>query len=110
MKFTILDEYEVPKANAKPKSAQPEHVPSEKPKKKIPYERLIGIIDNVGNKLARDEKLSPEDKLTQWVDLLLWVLPHIPDDEQHMKANLTQSINNPSQWDFMKKPEGKRDV
>ena len=88
----------------------PKPIPNEKPKRKIPYERLKGIIDTVGQKLARDENLNIEEKKQQWVDLLLWVLPHIPDDEQHMKAKLTEAINNPSEWDFMEKPKGSINV
>ena len=72
----------------------------------MPYERLKGIIDTVGQKLAVDQNLSLDEKISQWVDLLKWVLPHVPDDQQHMKAHLTEAINNPSEWDFMEKPKG----
>ena len=110
MKFAMLEEYEIPKPIKSQKSTSQKPVSSEKPKRKVPYERLKGIIDTVGQKLARDENLSIEEKKQQWVDLLLWVLPHIPDDEQHMKAKLTEAINNPSEWDFIEKQKGSRNV
>ena len=109
MQFQVLKDFE------KPNSIQPEQKTEEKlgseksetptpaPEKILSYERIVGIIDTLGAKLANDPKLSLEEKIKQWVDILKWVLPLIPPDRQHFKASVKESIENPSQWDFMEK-------
>ncbi|RKU25876.1 hypothetical protein C6499_14200 [Candidatus Poribacteria bacterium] len=78
-----------------------------KPKlqKKIPTERLKNIINNMGHRVNNDRNATTEQKLAGWIDILKWALPLIPDDEQHFKSIVQNSIENPSQWDFMEKPK-----
>ena len=111
MQFQILKDYE--KQNGKLPQGEPEknlgaktsETPPAEPKKKISYERIVGIINTLGSKIADDPKLSIDEKVEQWVDILKWVYPHIPNDKQHFKASVKESIESPSQWDFMEKPK-----
>ena len=111
MQFKILEDYE--KQNRNPPQAEPEEnlgsepeeTPAAEPQKKISYERIVGIINTLGSKIADDPKLSVEEKTEQWIDTLKWVYPHIPNDKQHFKASVQESIKNPCQWDFMEKPK-----
>lgn len=73
----------------------------------MPYERLIGIIDRAGCDLANDKRLTLDEKVDQWVELLKWALPLIPDDRQHFKAHVQESIRNPTEKDFISR-QGKR--
>jgi len=94
-----LDEFPTPKEDPAPSEKPPE------PKEKISSERIVGIINQVGCKIANDLKLTHDKAIEQWVDLLKWILPHIPDDDQNLKAQVQTTIDNPSIWDFTEKPK-----
>ena len=108
MRFAVLEN--PPEQNGKPTAPVEQPKPQEsapvtepeKPKK-IPYEHLTGIIDNVGYGLAKDENLTLEEKIAQWVELLRWALPLIPDEHQHFKSVVRESIRNPTEKDFITK-------
>ena len=102
MRFQILDDYKnkpepsgSEKTNGKPPKKAAE------PKKKLPYERIKGIIDNAGFDIAQSEQLSLEEKIEKWVELLKWAHPLIPDDQQRFKSQVQQAIENPSEKDFI---------
>ena len=98
MRFAILDE-----AKTKPPVETPAEKPAKnsKPKKTIPREKLIGIIDRAGIDLARNDKLTTDEKIVVWIDMLKWALPLIPKDEQHFKAQIQECIDNPNEKDFI---------
>lgn len=68
------------------------------------YENIKTVIDDIGYKIAMDSDLSLEEKIRQWVDLLKWVLPHIPKERRFLRECVEESIKTPNQWDFMEKP------
>lgn len=79
--------------------------PQPKKERKISVERLKGILDNVGYSLAQDNDMKTDEKVKRWVNMLKWALPLIPDEEQSFKSHVQNAINNPSIWDFTKKPK-----
>ena len=101
MRFAILEdlmpETPPPEPNSAPKN-EPE--PEPKSEKKIPYENLKGIIDNIGFKLANDEEMTEAEKLQRWVNCLEWALPLIPDEHQQAKSRFLEAIKPPSKWDY----------
>ena len=101
MRFATLEdlmpETPPPEPNSAPK-IEPE--PEPKSEKKIPYENLKGIINNIGFKLANDEEMTEDEKLKRWVNRLEWALPLIPDEHQHTKSKFLEVIQNPSKWDY----------
>ena len=109
MKFAILENLDQnPSEPVAEIPTESDPIPSEKPsepERKISYERILGLINNIGIKLASDLKLSVEEKVEQWIDFLKWVFPHIPEDQQHFKTRVQDMIENPSEWDFMEKPK-----
>ena len=104
MKFPILENLNT--EQSKPPTDPPVEAPIEapvepEPKQTIPFERLKGIIDRVGCALAKDKQLTIDEKIEQWIDLLKWALPLVPDDRQHFKAQVRESIENPTEKDFI---------
>ena len=83
---------------------------SEKPEKverrKIPWETLKGIIDQIGYNIANDPKATIEQKIDGWVELLKWAIDLVPEDQ---KPRMQESIDNPNQWDFIEKPKRKKE-
>lgn len=107
MQFKILEDFQQnnPPPGKNPPEAAPEKPePKEEPKRKIDVHRLKGLIDNIGYRLANDDKISTEEKIEGWVETLKWALPLIPDDEQHFKNQVRESINNPTERDFIERP------
>ena len=110
MKFAILDQIENQAPPPEPENL-PTETPSEseksepEPKRKISFEMLCSLINRFGLKLADDLDATVEEKVEAWVDYLKWIFPHIPDDQQHFKAQVQEMIDDPSQWDFMEKPK-----
>ena len=111
MKFAVLENYNAEnQSEAPPSGKAPEPIPKEpeqpEPEQnKIPVERLKGIINNVGINLADDKKMPIKKKIKNWVNILKWALPLIPDDEQAFRNSVQEGIKNPSEWDFMEKPK-----
>lgn len=106
MRFAILEEMEQNSPPPKPElESEDNPIKTPKPITKIPYEILKSIIDKTGSRLACDEEMSIERKVDEWVEFLKWAITHIPADEQHAKAQMKESINNPCQWDFMERPQ-----
>ena len=110
MKFAIIHEPtpvppDIAPVPINPKlEVEPEPVKKPEPQKKIPIKRLKSMIDDMGHRVNNDRNATTEQKLEGWIDILKWALPLIPDDEQHFKSIVQNSIENPSQWDFMEKP------
>ena len=103
MKFAILDTIETP--TPPPKNPPEDEKSESEPKRKISFEMLLSLINKFGLKLADDLDISVEEKIRKWINYLKWIQPHIPDDQQHFKARVQDMIDNPSEWDFMEKPE-----
>ena len=95
MRFNVLDEYTAEKPPAEVPAETPE------PERKMSFERIKGIIDRAGVEIANDKKLTINQKVDKWIELLKWALPLIPDNEQHFKAQIQESIKNPSEKDFI---------
>ena len=81
---------------------------SPEPPTKIPVERLKSIINLNGVSLAKDD-IPIKEKIKRWVNMLKWAFPLIPDHEKTFKSTVRKAIRNPSLWDFMEKPQSKRD-
>ena len=94
MRFAILEdlmpETPPPEPNSAPKN-EPE--PEPKSEKKIPYENLKGIIDNIGFKLANDEEMTEAEKLQRWVNCLEWALPLIPMNTSRQNRGFLKQSN-----------------
>lgn len=108
-RFAILQEPGPAPADLAPTDQNPEpkvkpEKPSE-PEKGISYNQILNMIDDFGYNLANDKNATTEEKLEAWVDLLKSVLPLIPEEQQHFKAQVKESIENPTEWDFMPKPQ-----
>lgn len=73
--------------------------PNQNPRK-IRYENLKGIIDNIGFKLANDEEMTEAEKLQRWGNCLEWALPLIPDEHQQAKSRFLEAIKTLSKWDY----------
>lgn len=103
MRFNVLDGYTAEKAPPEVPAEKPVDKTEEtpKPERKMCFERLKGILDRAGCDLANNPKLTIEEKIDQWVSLLKWAMPLVPDDKQHFKAQLRQSIENPTEKDFI---------
>ena len=71
--------------------------------REIPWERLKGIIDQIGGNIAKDPNTTIDQKMEAWLETLKWALPLIPAEDHDKKELLINCIENPSQSDFMQK-------
>lgn len=99
MKSSILDTYKP--NNSKPKPTP--DAPAPKPETQtIPFKHLIDFIDDVGDRIADNESLTTKDKISEWVAILNWGIPLVPDEYQKAKAIMQEAILYPSEKDFMR--------
>ena len=105
MNFKILNELTKQTEQIEPISPPKKEPTTEPiPERKIPWQRLKKIIDDVGYTLATKTEMKDNEKIARWVTCLKWALPLIPDEHQQAKSQIRSAINNPSIWDFTEKP------
>ena len=104
MKFAILESYAEtePEAEFKEKDTEvSESHPEEVECSLIPLAQAADMIDKAGYDLANSDKISTSKKIDLWVEFLRWAHPLIEDGT--LKSAVQQSIENPSEWDFMER-------
>ena len=64
------------------------------------YEAIKDVVDRVGYGLARDDHLTDDEKLKEWVAILEWAVKMLPEGYEQTREMFLEGIANPRREDY----------